>query len=183
MAVRLSALRSGRLLSSGRFRLLISVRSWVDPRTIMRVAGKIKSLSQVNACHLASRWSLVWLIFRPWIWRRHVPQKRQLTFNVLRLVIGLSQKAEPFITTAVRISKPTSIYFFMQVSFFINVFEVDLIHIGKYYFSEIIIFVWTGTQRYGQHWYKYWIIYQKLEAYNLQFAISAISQNILSGTQ
>jgi hypothetical protein len=39
---------------------------------------------------------LAWLILRPWKWRRHVPQKRQLTFNGLHGVI--SQKIEFFTT-------------------------------------------------------------------------------------
>jgi hypothetical protein len=43
----------------------------------------------------ASRWFLAWLILRPWRWRRHVPQKRQMTFNGLHGVI--SQKIELFV--------------------------------------------------------------------------------------
>jgi hypothetical protein len=39
---------------------------------------------------------------------RHVPPKRQLTFNRLHGVI--SQKAELFITIAVRTSNPTKVY-------------------------------------------------------------------------
>jgi hypothetical protein len=41
----------------------------------------------------------------PWRWRRHVPPKRQLTFNGLRGVT--SQKIDFFITTDVRTSNPT----------------------------------------------------------------------------
>jgi hypothetical protein len=37
MAVKLSASRAGRPLPQGRFLALISVRSWVDPRTIVRL--------------------------------------------------------------------------------------------------------------------------------------------------
>jgi hypothetical protein len=39
MAVRLSALRAGSPLPPGSFLVLISVRSWVDPRTIVRMEG------------------------------------------------------------------------------------------------------------------------------------------------
>lgn len=39
-------------------------------------------------------------------WRLHVPPQRRLTFAGLRGVIGLSQKIEPFITTAERTTNP-----------------------------------------------------------------------------
>jgi hypothetical protein len=42
----------------------------------------------------ASCWFLVWLILRPWRWRRHVPPKRLLTFNRLHGVV--SQRIELF---------------------------------------------------------------------------------------
>jgi hypothetical protein len=51
-----------------------------------------------------------WLILRPWRWRRHVLPKYLFTFNALHGVI--TQKREFFITTAVRISIPTSHDFF-----------------------------------------------------------------------
>jgi hypothetical protein len=57
------------------------------------------------------------LILRPWRWRWHVPPKRRLTFNGLHGVI--SQKIELFITTAVRISKPTECSCF-RIIFAIN---------------------------------------------------------------
>jgi hypothetical protein len=39
MALRLSALRAGSPLPRGRFLVFISVRGWVDPRTIVRLGG------------------------------------------------------------------------------------------------------------------------------------------------
>jgi hypothetical protein len=46
-------------------------------------------LRTVLLCLLsASRWFLVWLVLRPWGWRRHVPPKRRLAFNGLHGVIS-----------------------------------------------------------------------------------------------
>jgi hypothetical protein len=42
------------------------------------------------------------VFFLPWRWKRHIPPKRQLTFNGLDAVV--SQKIEIFITTDVRTS-------------------------------------------------------------------------------
>jgi hypothetical protein len=39
MAVRLSALRAGHPLHPGTFLVLISVRSWVDPKAMVRLEG------------------------------------------------------------------------------------------------------------------------------------------------
>jgi hypothetical protein len=54
---------------------------------------------------LASSRFLAWLIFRPWRWRRNVPQKHRLTFNGLHGV--LSQKIA-FERRSIRISTETS---------------------------------------------------------------------------
>jgi hypothetical protein len=48
--------------------------------------------------------------FSTWRWRRHIPQKRRLTFNGLHGFISL--KTELFITTAVRTSNPTRIVWY-----------------------------------------------------------------------
>jgi hypothetical protein len=41
-----------------------------------------------STCHLLSHWFLVWLILRPWRWRRYVPPKCWLTCNGLHSVIS-----------------------------------------------------------------------------------------------
>jgi hypothetical protein len=44
--------------------------------------------SQNNRSKKPTRWLLIWLTLRPWIWRWHVPPKRRLTFNGLHGVIS-----------------------------------------------------------------------------------------------
>jgi hypothetical protein len=44
-------------------------------------------LTDYSACHLISSWYLAHLILGFWRWRRYVPSKRRLTFNVLHGVI------------------------------------------------------------------------------------------------
>jgi hypothetical protein len=49
-------------------------------------SGKHVTIRQIRNKHKASskqNWFLAWLILWPWIWRRHVPQKRQLNCNGL----------------------------------------------------------------------------------------------------
>lgn len=65
--------------------------------------------SEYAACHLLSRRFLAWLILRRWRWKKHVHPKRPLSFDGLHG--DLSQKLEFFITTDVRASYPTYVYF------------------------------------------------------------------------
>jgi hypothetical protein len=53
-----------------------------------------------SACHLPSRWFLIWLIFRPWRWRRYVPSKRRLTLNGLHGVLEDSTLHNPAVRTS-----------------------------------------------------------------------------------
>jgi hypothetical protein len=48
MAVRLSPLRASSPLPQGRFLVLISVRSWVDPRAILRLQGSGKLKNEMH---------------------------------------------------------------------------------------------------------------------------------------
>jgi hypothetical protein len=50
MAARLSALGAGRFLHPGRFLVLVSVRGWVDPRSIVRQKG-LGKLKKKNPHH------------------------------------------------------------------------------------------------------------------------------------
>jgi hypothetical protein len=52
MAVRLSALRACRHLPPGKFLVLISVKGWVDPRTIVRLEGLGKLKKKKKKIHL-----------------------------------------------------------------------------------------------------------------------------------
>jgi hypothetical protein len=56
MVVRLSALGAGRLYPPGRFLILISVRGWVDLRTIVRLEGldRLKNLMTSNGIEPAT---------------------------------------------------------------------------------------------------------------------------------
>jgi hypothetical protein len=58
MAMRLSASRAGRPLSSGRFLILISVRGWVDPRVIIRLEGlrQLKNPTVSSGIESATFW-------------------------------------------------------------------------------------------------------------------------------
>jgi hypothetical protein len=69
---------------------------------LARTSGNL-AVRQSSACHLLSRWFLVWLILRSWSLRRYIPRKRRLTFNRLHGVI--SQMIELFIATGARTSK------------------------------------------------------------------------------
>jgi hypothetical protein len=53
-------------------------------------------------------WFLTWFTLEPWRQSQHVPLKHWLIFNWLCGTI--SKKVEPFITTAVRTTDPTSHY-------------------------------------------------------------------------
>jgi hypothetical protein len=49
MAVKLSALRSGRPLSTGRFLVLNYIRDWVEPRAIVRLEGLLQLKNPITS--------------------------------------------------------------------------------------------------------------------------------------
>jgi hypothetical protein len=55
MAARLSALRAGRFLPPERFLVLISVRGWVDPRTVVRLEASTSSGTRTGDLPACSR--------------------------------------------------------------------------------------------------------------------------------
>jgi hypothetical protein len=60
-----------------------------------RLNFRAQRISQARKQHEAGSWFmlfLVRLISRPWIWRRHVPPKRQLSFSGLHSVISQKMK-------------------------------------------------------------------------------------------
>jgi hypothetical protein len=79
MAVRFSALRAGRLLPPGRFLVLISVRGWVDPRTMVQLEGlgKLKKIHLISIrtrdlpfCSTGLSWVAIFKVRA--LWSRHV---------------------------------------------------------------------------------------------------------------
>jgi hypothetical protein len=61
----------------------------------LHIQGRGISQATNQLCLLpVSNWFLVWLNSSPWLWRRHVPPKRRLTFTRLHGII--SQKIQVF---------------------------------------------------------------------------------------
>jgi hypothetical protein len=88
-------------------RFAATCRLHLQGRRISQAKKSVKAggeQGQAQLCLPPATWFLVWLILRPWTWRRHAAPKRRLIPNELHGVI--SQKTVLFITTAVRTSNP-----------------------------------------------------------------------------
>jgi hypothetical protein len=96
------------------------------------------------ACHLFSRRFLIRLILRPWIWRRHVPLKRLLTFQgTTRLYIPedtTHQFSYPKVLKTCKFFKisRTILYRHNRFPYYVHVWERTVVPdtIGKYRFQS-----------------------------------------------
>jgi hypothetical protein len=94
-------------VSEEHFTFIPMVKEHDKQETIMKQVRKDLSTPSSGSKSMlrllpASCWFLAWLILLPWRWRRHVPQKRRLTFSGLHCII--TEKIKLFIATAVRTS-------------------------------------------------------------------------------